>query len=204
MQQSLLFWGLLLVLVVLGGYFGASLNRQASFADSASLIHQYYALENAVSVSPHGLRKRMDAGDVSFVLVDLRSKEEYEAGHIIGAVNIPAYRDKETSAYGDVDRIVSSFRDFPEDVEIITYCYSVPCMTSRKVGKMLAEHGVYVKHLNVGWNEWRYFWHLWNHEHELQDTSPLQYVMKGSEPGSLSGNHRLLLPQGCVDGLFGC
>jgi len=37
-------------------------------------------------------------------------------------------------------------------------------MTGRKIGKMLAEKEIYVKHPNIGWNEWRYYWNLWNHE----------------------------------------
>src|SRR3989338_5612540 len=62
-------------------------------------IKNFYLTENYVHVSPHSLRKLMDGGDRhSFILVDLRSKEEYEKEHIIGAINIPAYKDPSTSA----------------------------------------------------------------------------------------------------------
>lgn len=57
-------------------------------------------------------------------------------------------------------------------------------MTGRKVGKMLAEHGIYVKHFGIGWNEWRYYWNLWNHEHEWNATNVEDYISSGKEPGT--------------------
>lgn len=49
-------------------------------------------------------------------------------------------------------------------------------MTGRKVGKMLAKEGIYVKHLGIGWNEWRYDWKSWNHPHEWDITNPMDYI----------------------------
>ncbi|MEM4255125.1 MAG: rhodanese-like domain-containing protein [Candidatus Norongarragalinales archaeon] len=168
---------------------------------SSVLIRDFYVTENAVHVSPHSLRTRMDKRDESFVLVDLRSQEEYEKEHIIGAVSIPAYKDKDTSDYGAVDRIVGAFEKLPKDKDIIVYCYSTPCMTGRKIGLLLAERGIFVKHLGIGWNEWRYFWNLWNHEHEWNTTNVLDYVASGSEPGV----PKQKIPGGvCEKGQFGC
>ena len=42
-------------------------------------------------------------------------KEEYEEEHIITAINIPAYKDKDHSDYGAVDRIVGEFRKIKEE-----------------------------------------------------------------------------------------
>jgi rhodanese-related sulfurtransferase len=180
--------------------------QEAQPRSNAQLISEFYDVENAVHVSPHSLRKMMDKGDHSFVLVDLRSAEEYNASHIIGAVNIPAYKDKDTSDYGAVDRIVGAFKALPKDRDIITYCYSMPCMTSRKVGKMLEDHGIYVKALGIGWNEWRYFWNLWNHEHEWNATSVDDYIWSGPEPGVPKLKLPAQIPEGanCADGQFGC
>lgn len=49
-------------------------------------------------------------------------------------------------------------------------------MTGRKVGKTLAEEGIYVRHLGIGWNEWRYDWKSWNHPHEWDTTDPMDYI----------------------------
>src|SRR3989338_260913 len=175
-------------------------NQEKSESD---YIREFYLTENAVHVSPHSLRGRMDKGIDDFILVDLRSAEEYETEHVVGAVSIPAYRDKDTSDYGAVDRIVSSFAALPKGKEIIVYCYSMPCMTGRKIGKMLAEHSIYVKHLGIGWNEWRHFWQLWNHEHEWNATAAMDYISAGMEPGKpkLGANMTAACP---IDGEFGC
>lgn len=165
------------------------------------LIKDFYATEVAVHVSPHGLRKHMDQGDDSFILVDLRSAQEYEREHIIGAINIPAYSDPNHSAYEEVERIVTAFEALAENKEIIVYCYSTPCMTGRKIGNVLAENGIYVQHLGIGWNEWRYHWETWNHEHEWSQIKVEDYIMSGPEPGIPELRE---LPSPCGEGIFAC
>lgn len=171
---------------------------------SNDFIKEFYQVENAVHVSPHSVRKNMDKGDKSIILVDLRSPQEYEKEHIIGAVSIPAYKDPNTSSYDEVDRIVSSFVKLQKDnprKDIVVYCYSMPCMTGRKIGLMLVEHGIFVKHLNIGWNEWRYFWSLWNHDSETP-TQVEDYIISGKDPGTPKVKKGTLTP--CTAGDFGC
>jgi rhodanese-related sulfurtransferase len=168
------------------------------------LIAEFYNVENATHVSPHGLRGKLDKGGKDVLIVDLRSAEEYEKGHIVSAINIPAYKDPNTPAYEEVDRIVSQFKKAISEnpnKEVITYCYSAACMTGRKVGKMLSDNGVFVKTLNIGWNEWKYFWTLWNHEHEWKSTKPENYIVVGKEPGTPTQRS---LPSPCGDGELGC
>lgn len=167
------------------------------------LIEEYYEIENAVLVSPHSIRKKIGEGDSSFILVDLRSREEYETEHIVGAVNIPAYSTPDESDYDSADRIVGSFKELKENnpnKDVIVYCYSIPCMTGRKIGMMLAEKEIYVKHLGIGWNEWKYYWNLWNHDRETQ-VNPSDYVISGSEPGFLEIKGEL---KSCSIGDFSC
>lgn len=165
-------------------------------------IADYYNIENAVMVSPHGLRKDIVAWKTDFIIVDLRSAEEYEVEHIKWAINIPAYKDKDHSAYDQVDRIVGSFAALPKDKTIIVYCYSHACMTGRKVGKMLSDKGIFVKHLGIGWNEWRYDWKSWNHPHEWETTNPMDYI-DGKNIVHTGSSMPLITP--CdKDGLTGC
>jgi rhodanese-related sulfurtransferase len=172
-------------------------------------IRDFYLTEAAVHVSPHSVRTHMMKGINDSILVDLRSREEYERGHIAGAMNIPAYKDPDQSDYGAVERIVNAFRELQETAEgkdIVVYCYSTPCMTGRKVGNMLAENGIYVMHLGIGWNEWRYGWEEWNHEHEWEKTDVLDYVATGTEPGTAQiPEGGPALPGPCsADDAFGC
>lgn len=189
------------VIALIAGAVGSFASMTLVQPGRNALIRDFYATENAVHVSPHSLRKKIENNDHSFILVDLRSAQEYEKEHIVGAVNIPAYSDPDTSAYGDVERIVAAFRALPKDQNIVVYCYSMPCMTGRKIGLMLTEHDIYVQHLGIGWNEWRFFWQLWNHEHEWAKTKVEDYVTNGKEPGSFQGTPSITP---CIEGQFGC
>lgn len=184
----------LLLIIVVSSAVGALIGSVFTFTiirvlkpTTEELIKDFYLIENAVHVSPHTIRSKMDKGETNFILVDLRSSQEYEKEHVISAINIPAYKDPNTSYSLESDkdakeRIISSFRNLDTKKEIIVYCYSMPCMTGRKIGKLLAENGMYVKHLGIGWNEWRYFWNLWNHDGELQ-TNVKDYIISGKDPG---------------------
>jgi rhodanese-related sulfurtransferase len=55
------------------------------------------------------LKEKLDAG-ADIVIVDVRSKEEFDESHIIGAVSIPW------------EEIESRYTELPRDKEIITYC----------------------------------------------------------------------------------
>ena len=200
----------LIVFALIAGFVGGSIS--GFFLSSSvektpnQMIKDFYETENAVHVSPHTLRGKMDNGDLSYVLVDLRSAEEYEKEHVVGAINIPTYKNPNNSIKIGEDKeatqgIVNAFKALPADKEIITYCYSMPCMTGRKIGKFLAENKIYVKTLNIGWNEWRYFWTLWNHEGEWNATDVKDYVVSGSE----AGEPKLKTSNGvCSKGEFGC
>ena len=194
--------------IIISSVIGAIVGSYATFIlqnnkrqTDKDLIKEFYEVENAVYVSPHTLRKKMSEGKINdYILVDLRSREEYEKEHIITAINIPAYKDPNTSAYDEQERILNAFRQLSENKEIIVYCYSMPCMTGRKIGKMLAENNIYVKHLGIGWNEWRYFWNLWNHDSETP-TKVEDYIASGKEPGVPKAQE---LPSPCGEGEFGC
>lgn len=201
MKQTL---SIIIMSAIVGGIIGSTstlLVKRLSKPSQQDLIKEFYDVENAVYVSPHSLRQKMSKGETkAYVLVDLRSPQEYEKEHIITAISIPAYKDPNTSAYNEIERIVKQFKELPKDKEIIVYCYSMPCMTGRKIGKMLAEKGIYVKHLGIGWNEWRYFWSLWNHDSETP-TKVENFIATGKEPGVPKATE---LPSPCGGGEFGC
>jgi rhodanese-related sulfurtransferase len=190
--------------ILAGGLTSIAIDKLDPGKSKEALMKEFYDVETAVHVSPHGLRKHMGEDD-SYVLVDLRSQEEYEEEHITTAVNVPAYKDRDNSDYGAVTRITNSFKKIKEEnpnKDIIVYCYSIPCMTGRKVGKIVADHGIYVQHLGVGWNEWRYGWETWNHPHEWEKTNVLDYVSSGPEPGTIDSD---LTGSGCpIEGGLGC
>jgi len=201
---------LFIVGIGLGFVLGNFYENRADFDlghHTNNLRASFYAQEVATLESAHGFRKALADGSAQekFVLVDLRSPEEYKAEHIVTAVNIPAYTEKDNLVHTSKERIINSFKKLKKEnpnKEIVVYCYSSACMTGRKIGNMLAQNRIFVKELTVGWNEWRYFPNTWNHVHEWKSTDIKDYIVSGNKPGKPK---RGLSPEGCkIGNEFGC
>ena len=78
----------------------AALNYFASFPDTRHVI------------DAESLIERVKAGEELFIL-DIRSAEDYAAGHIAGAINIPFGAGMQ-----------ESFSQIPTDKPVIVYCYT--------------------------------------------------------------------------------
>ena len=89
------------------------------------------------------LKEKMDRGD-DFVLVDALSHQHYESSHLPGAVNLP---------YELVDRAETVLPDLK--AEIVVYCMSLDCATSRQETRELEEMGYEnVRHYAGGKQDW--------------------------------------------------
>ena len=76
-------------------------------------------------------RKLFDAGD--YIFVDARSVEDYQEGHIKGAVSLPI---------GQVEEKLSVFLErYPPETSIITYCSGRTCQDSHHLAEVLMEMG---------------------------------------------------------------
>jgi len=64
---------------------------------------------NVPCISLEELKEKLDAG-AEVVVVDVRSKEEFDQGHIPGAISIP---------YSEIE---ARYRELPRDKEIVTCC----------------------------------------------------------------------------------
>ena len=68
-----------------------------------------------------------------FVFVDARSRDDYDEGHIKGAVSLPV---------GQFDEKIEAFSEqYPPDKPIITYCSGRTCEDSNKLAQHLLEFG---------------------------------------------------------------
>ena len=165
------------------------------FPSEDKLKKDYYTSEVATLVSPHSLREEILHGTNPYVLVDTRDNISYERGHIVGAINI----------IPDAN-MVSKFKNLQKEnkgKEILIYCYTQVCMRGRKVGKELAENGIYVRELGIGFNEWKNFWRNWNYENEWNEINIFDYIRIGQEPGVFR-NIKPLNTSSCGTGEFGC
>jgi rhodanese-related sulfurtransferase len=94
--------------------------------------------------APETLLERQGRADAP-LLIDVRSEDEYAAGHIPGAVNIP------------VDDLASRLDEFPDGQEIVTYCMLNHPGSSRgeRASELLRQHGRQATTLGGGFKEWR-------------------------------------------------
>lgn len=106
------------------------------------LVQTYLTSKDSLEpLSVNDLLDRMRNGLVT--VVDVRPKEEYAAGHLPGAINVPL-ADIEKSA----DRL-------PRDREIIAYCRGPFCVLSFEAVAQLRKKGLKARRLETGFPEWK-------------------------------------------------
>jgi rhodanese-related sulfurtransferase/DNA-binding transcriptional ArsR family regulator len=105
-------------------------------------VSRQFAVEGAEgeTVSPTRLESELDAGGA--VVLDVRPLVEYEAGHIKGAISIPA---------ADLPTRVE---ELPRDRPIVTYCRGPYCLFADEAVALLRERGFEAYRLEGGWPEW--------------------------------------------------
>lgn len=106
-------------------------------------------LQKHASVEPIALEElleRMEKGEV--ILLDVRPHDEYETGHIPGAISLPME---------DLEKHLASL---PADKEIIAYCRGPYCLMSAQAVEILKNKGIKASRLEEGVIEWnRYVEH---------------------------------------------
>jgi rhodanese-related sulfurtransferase len=100
-----------------------------------------YMGEPVEAVSRAELLERVRSGDA--VVVDLRPDEEYEAGHIAGAISIP------------LAELEAHLADLPAGVEIVAYCRGPYCALAPQGVALLRRSGRRARRLEDGFPEWR-------------------------------------------------
>jgi rhodanese-related sulfurtransferase/biotin operon repressor len=76
-------------------------------------------------------------------VLDVRPAEEYAAGHIPGAINIP------------VHELEKRIKELPRRREIVAYCRGPYCLMSYDAVALLRRKGVKARRLQDGMPEWR-------------------------------------------------
>ncbi len=89
------------------------------------------------------LVEKVSGGSESgYFILDVRSSEAFNKGHIPTAFNIPRAE------------LVDRLDELPKDKTIITYCYHAYCLASAKAALELAKNGFKVMEMPGGFDEW--------------------------------------------------
>src|SRR2546422_1876374 len=105
-------------------------------------LKKYFGLKFLAVEQPADVVDSVKHGNPDLLLLDLRDKEDYQRGHIKGAVSMP------------LEEIDKRYQELPRDKEIVTYCYNQYCHLSTLGALKLVEHGIPAREMNVGWSEW--------------------------------------------------
>jgi rhodanese-related sulfurtransferase len=84
-----------------------------------------------------------DAADAPFTLVDVRSQESWDQGHVPGAVHLPSGKVR-LRAEQTIDR----------DRPVVTYCWGPGCNAATKAALEFARLGYEVKEMIGGFEYW--------------------------------------------------
>lgn len=99
-----------------------------------------YLGDDVEAMSRDELRKRLRRNEV--VLVDVRPAEEFDAGHIAGALSIP------------LEELEDRLAELPGDSEIVAYCRGEFCAYAHEAVRALRAAGRTARRLDGGWPEW--------------------------------------------------
>ena len=122
----------------------AALRRIAerNSAEVRDVIASYFCKRDALEpVSRRELRRRLKDGLVT--VLDVRPEDEYAAGHLPKAINIPLR---------ELSRRLS---ELPRSREIVAYCRGPYCVLAFEAVALLRERGFKVRRLEDGFPEWK-------------------------------------------------
>jgi len=111
----------------------------------AAILGRMYALEHfarrlEVETDVTDVAVALQAGEADFVLLDARSRDSYDAGHLPGAVHLPELSAETVGA-------------LPDGL-VVAYCWGPSCNGACKAALRLAQLGRPVKEMLGGFEYW--------------------------------------------------
>ncbi|XGA81358.1 rhodanese-like domain-containing protein [Halomonas sp. CH40] len=118
---------------------------ETNLAEMERLVSQLFAEDDASgaleAVSRRELLAALERGEVA--LLDVRPEDEYRAGHLPEAINIP------------LKQLKAMLDNLPRDKEIVAYCRGPYCALSHEAVQRLRQLGYRVRRFEEGYPEWK-------------------------------------------------
>ena len=116
---------------------------EAYLAEVERTVRLYFAAKD--DLEPVRARELLDRAKRGLVTVlDVRPPEEFAAGHLPGAVNIP------------VNELEKRLAELPKRKEVVAYCRGPYCLMSYDAVALLRRKGLKARRLEDGLPEWRH------------------------------------------------
>jgi len=122
----------------------SSLRRTAEIhlAEVERLMQSYLGQKDALeAISAEELLERAQHGEVT--VLDIRPEQEFAAGHLPGAINIPP------------DQIAQRITKLDSNQTVVAYCRGPYCLYSHDAVKLLRGKGFEAQRLEQGFPEWQ-------------------------------------------------
>ncbi|MYD09968.1 MAG: rhodanese-like domain-containing protein [Chloroflexi bacterium] len=104
---------------------------------------KFFADKLRYETDPADVHAEMESGAPGFVLLDVRSAEDYADKHVAGSESLP-YRDISPQRLAE----------YSDDAHFVVYCWGPGCNGSTKAALRLAELGRAVKEMIGGIEYW--------------------------------------------------
>jgi rhodanese-related sulfurtransferase/DNA-binding transcriptional ArsR family regulator len=116
---------------------------EAHLAEVERIVRLYMVSKDELEPVP--AKELLDRARRSLVTVlDVRPPEEFAAGHVPGAVNIP------------IHELEKRLSELPRRKEIVAYCRGPYCLMSYDAVQLLRKKGLKARRLEAGLPEWRH------------------------------------------------
>lgn len=112
-----------------------------NLAEARRAAQHYLGEDEFEAVGRDELLERMSRGDL--IVLDVRPRVEYDAGHIEGAVSIP------------VDELRERVRELPKATDVVAYCRGDYCVYAYDAVRLLRGKGRRARRMSGGMVEWR-------------------------------------------------
>jgi rhodanese-related sulfurtransferase len=112
----------------------------------------YFESKLAFTTGPVELDRWIKSRENNLVIVDVREAEDYEKGHIPGAINLPKSQWE-------------SMKELAKDKTNVVYCYTQQCHLAANACARFAGKGYPVMELEGGFEEWK------AHELDIEEAS---------------------------------
>jgi rhodanese-related sulfurtransferase/DNA-binding transcriptional ArsR family regulator len=115
---------------------------ERNVAEIDRIVHSYFtARDDLEPVSRETLLERLECGEVT--VLDVRPPDEFAAGHVPGALNVP------------IETLTQRLGELDPDQQIVAYCRGAYCVLAFEAVAALRARGYDVRRLVDGFPEWR-------------------------------------------------
>ena len=115
---------------------------RSRLAEVGEVVRNYFLARDSLEpLSRDQFLALIEQGEI--VVFDVRPPEEFDLGHVPGAVSVP------------LNELAARLRSLDRQIEVVAYCRGPYCVLAPQAVELLREHGFRARRLEDGMPEWR-------------------------------------------------